>query len=380
MKIVIDSKIPFARGVAERYGEVAYIDGAAISAADVREADALIVRTRTRCHEPLLEGSKVQFIATATIGYDHIDTAYLQRAGIAWTNCPGCNARSVAQYVACTLRQLMLHGWRGMGTTPHPVGSGAPLTPFSPADFGRLTIGVVGVGHVGSAVCEAARNLGFGRILLCDPPRHERGDHLPFCSLDRIAREADVITFHTPLTAAPAAHPTFHLADAAFFASLRRRPVIINAARGEVVDTDALLQAFDHDRLAAAVIDTWEQEPHISLDLLSRSFIATPHIAGYSADGKANGTRMALQALATHFGLDTAPLAAVCPPPLPPAYDYLQASNPLGPGATLPADIAAAADLCPDLHRYDPVRDSLALKACPTHFEQLRGHYPLRRE
>ena len=221
MKLVVDSKIPFVRGVAEQLGEVAYIDGAAIGPADVKQADALVVRTRTLCNRELLEGSRVQFIATATIGFDHLDAAWLAQAGIGWTNCPGCNARSVAQYVEASLLQLAVHGcWSG-----GPLRAAtAPASGFDPAVFAGLTLGIVGVGHVGQAVEAMARRLGFGEILRCDPPRAEREGSEGFLPVEEVARRADVLTFHTPLTHAPEPHPTFHLADAALLARLKPRP------------------------------------------------------------------------------------------------------------------------------------------------------------
>ncbi len=364
MKIVIDDKIPFIRGFAERMGQTVYLPGAVISAADVRDADALIVRTRTRCNQELLEGSRVQFIATATIGYDHIDTDYLRRAGIGWTNCPGCNAASVAQYVRNSLLLLAAHGcWD----------ESRPLTaadaPVCTADldhtvFSRLTLGIVGVGHVGTEVLKMAQRLGFARILLCDPPRAEREGAEGFSSLADVAAQADIVTFHTPLTVQPVPHATFHMGDAAFFGQLRPGAVVFNTSRGEVVHTEALCQAMEQGRVRAAVIDTWENEPNISPWLLSHAFLATPHIAGYSADGKANGTRMALQAVARHFGLPDEEFALVAPPSLPEGFNYYP----------------AAAPLCEELRLYNPLRDSLALKQAPQQFEFLRGNYPLRRE
>lgn len=336
MKIVIDDKIPYVSGAVDRMGQAVYLPGAAIGPDDVRDADALIVRTRTRCDRRLLEGSRVQFVATATIGFDHLDTAWLARAGIAWANCPGCNAASVAQYVESSLILL-----RRAGLLPATGG----------------VVGVVGVGHVGSKVAAAARALGFD-VLPCDPPRHER-EGGTFYGLDELAERADVVTFHTPLTF-DGPHPTFHLADEAFFARLRRRPVVMNSGRGEAVDTQALLAALDDGRVRAAVVDTWENEPHIDRRLLDRAFIATPHVAGYSADGKATGTRMALEAVARHFGL-------------PSAFDIRP--------PRLPEGLRPAADpLDRKLQLYNPLDDTRRLKAAPESFEQLRGSYPLRRE
>lgn len=376
MRLIIDNKIPFIKGYAEKLGEAIYLPGAEITPADVREADALIVRTRTRCNRHLLEGSRVKFVATATIGYDHIDTNYLAEAGIAWTNCPGCNAASVAQYVETALLQLALHGcW-----DPHRKFTAASA-PVHPSDLDRtvfqhLTLGIVGVGHVGSQVKRMAQRLGFQHILLCDPPRAEKQSQEQgasaketqetFVPLDEIAQRADVITFHTPLTHQPTAHPTYHLAGDAFFRRIKRTAVIFNSSRGEVVDTVALKQALDEGRLKTAVIDTWENEPHIDLELLKQVFIGTPHIAGYSADGKANGTRMALQAVAQHFGFDASVFNEVAPPALPDDFTYFANDD--------------VYTFCPELRLYNPLRDSLALKLHPYAFEKQRGDYPLRRE
>lgn len=357
MKIIIDDKIPFMRGQAERLGTAVYLPGAAITADDVRDADALIVRTRTRCDEALLKGSRVKFIATATIGFDHIDTAWLAKNGIGWTNCPGCNAGSVAQYVESTLLLLARAGRVSLDAS--------------------TTLAVVGVGHVGTQVALMAKRLGLN-LLLCDPLRLqgcggvEEGSaaaggiaNAACCAtLDDVCQQADIITFHTPLTR-QGLHATFHLASADFFSRLQRRPVVINSSRGEVVDTRALLGALRGGIVREAVVDTWENEPDISRELLDRAFLATPHIAGYSADGKANGTRMSLEAVASFFGVDC--LFDVEAPAVPPTFRYYPEA---------PDDAAAN----PSLALYDPRRDSDALKADPAAFERLRGNYPLRRE
>ncbi len=358
MKLIIDDKIPFIRGEAEKLGDVIYKSGVAISAADVRDADALIVRTRTRCDRSLLEGSSVKFIATATIGYDHIDTDYCRRAGIEWANCPGCNATSVAQYVECCL--LLLAAKERMKITRNTV------------------MGIVGVGHVGTQVALMARRLGL-RLLLCDPLRLEgRGgvrtgeaaaggitDRECCATLEDICREADIVTFHTPLTTT-GLHATYHLADKSFFEALERKPVFINAGRGEVMDTNALLAALKEGLVSEAVIDTWENEPHLDLDLLERAFIATPHIAGYSADGKAKGTQMALEAVAEFFGRSLR--FDISPQSVSPDFRYFAAAP------------DGLSESYPQLALYDPRRDSFVLKAQPSDFERLRGNYPLRRE
>ena len=330
MKIVIDDKIPYIReAVAFVTDNAVYMDGSKITAADVRDADALIVRTRTRCDERLLGGSSVRFVGTATIGYDHLDTAWLDSVGICWTNCPGCNAASVAQY----LRSVLLLLARDYGVS-----------------LSDTTLGIVGCGHVGGLVRDAALSLGM-RVLVCDPPVGAPG----YVPLDVIEREADIITFHVPLVRG-GDNPTWHLADEAFFSRLARRPFVINTSRGAVVDNVALLRALDDGRVRQAVVDTWEHEPEINRDLLERVYIGTPHIAGYSADGKANADNMVMEALCRFFGV-TPP-----PPVVPPS---------------LPADFVYTGD---PLQLYNPFDDSLRLKAAPDMFEHLRGAYPLRRE
>ncbi len=338
MKIIVDDKIPYIRGQVERLAdEVVYLPGAAIAPDDVRDADALIVRTRTKCNRQLLEGSRVRFIATATIGFDHLDIDYLRQAGILWTNCPGCNATSVAQYVRNSLLLWAQH--KGI-------------------DLATLTVGIVGVGHVGTAVRQALQPLGC-RLLLNDPPRAEREGSKGFSTLQELQRQCDVITIHTPLVR-DGKYPTLHLVDDAFLHALPRCPLVVNSGRGEVVDNEALERALDEKRIAQAIIDTWEGEPALRRSLLPKVFIGTPHIAGYSADGKANATRMSLEALARWMCSDAA--FDVQPPALP--ADFV-----------LPADPWQRA-----LALYNPMDDSRCLKAHPEDFERQRGDYPLRRE
>lgn len=340
MKVIVDDKIPYIKGEIEKLAdEVVYLPGAKITAEDVRDADALIVRTRTHCDKALLEGSRVRFIATATIGFDHLDTAYLEQSGIVWTNCPGCNATSVAQYVHSTL--LLLEKEHGMKLT-------------------ESTLGIIGVGNVGTAVYEKCQSM-MGHVLLNDPPRQEREGEMSqytWSTLEQVMQQCDIITIHTPLIN-EGPHPTFHLIDNARLHRMPRRPVLINCGRGEVVNNEALEMALDDKRVSLAVIDTWEDEPRIRVSLLNKVYIGTPHIAGYSADGKANATRMSLQALAQWIGRDIK--FHIQPPRLP---------HPII--ATTPAEIA--------LQLYNPLLDSERLKASPSDFEYLRGHYPLRRE
>lgn len=338
MKVIVDNKIPFIKEAIEQIAdEVIYAPGKDFSPALVKDADALIIRTRTRCNRELLQGSKVRFIATATIGFDHIDTAFCSQAGITWTNAPGCNSASVEQYLHSSLLLLeLLEGKK----------------------LSEMTIGIVGVGNVGSKVARLSCELGM-RVLLNDLPREEKEGSASFASLQTLAQECDIISFHVPLYK-EGRFKTFHLADDAFFSSLKRRPVIINTSRGEVIETNALLKALDSGLISTPVIDVWENEPDINLTLLNKVFIGTPHIAGYSADGKANATRMSLHSLCRYFGIEAD--FDITPP---------EPGNPV---------ITAKSETEAYLQIYDPRKDCKALRANPELFEKLRGDYPLRRE
>ena len=336
MKVVIDNKIPYIREAMEALAdEVVYLPGKEVTASVVRDADALITRTRTQCNRQLLEGSKVRFIGTATIGFDHIDTEYCREAGITWSNCPGCNAGAVEQYLHSVL--LLLQQEKHV-------------------ELKDACLGIVGVGHVGSHVLSLAERLGM-RILLNDPPRADRGEE-GFVSLETLARECDIITFHTPLER-NGEYRTFHLADRAFFHSLRKKPYIINTSRGEVVETEAILEALDKGLIGGAVLDVWENEPHINLELLDKVFIGTPHIAGYSADGKANATRMVLEAFCRFFGKEM----------------NFHIAAPEQPHREYDSD-----ERVRQLQMYNPHDDCDMLRAHPELFEQLRGDYVLRKE
>ncbi|NDV65503.1 4-phosphoerythronate dehydrogenase PdxB [Bacteroides sp. 224] len=338
MKVVVDNKIPYIKEAIEAIAdEVIYAVGSEFTPELVKDADALIVRTRTQCNQHLLEGSKVQFIATATIGYDHIDTEYCKAAGIEWINAPGSNAASVGQYIESVF--LLLEQERGL-------------------KLQKCTIGIIGVGSVGSKVETVARKYGM-RVLLNDLPREDAEGKSYFSTLKEIASECNIITFHVPLNK-EGSYKTLHLADQAFFDSLTRTPVLINTSRGEVIDTEALLAAIDNRQVSQTVIDVWENEPDINPELLEKCWIGTPHIAGYSADGKANATRMALKALCAHFDKP---------------FEYK--INPPAPEETV---IKATTEAEALLHIYDPRQDSERLKTEPQLFEYFRGNYPLRRE
>lgn len=348
MKIVCDDKIPFLRGVFEPYAEVVYLPGKDTDAETVKDADAIITRTRTACGKHLLEGSGVKIIATATIGYDHIDTRWCDAHEVAWTNAPGCNSGSVMQYIVSVLCVLAER--------------------FS-LRFEDLTLGVVGVGNVGSKVVSAARALGMN-VLQCDPPRARREGPGEFVSLDEIIRKADIITCHVPLIE-NGPDKTRHLFDAGRIALLRENQILINSSRGAVIEGDALKDSLKAGALKAAVLDVWESEPQVDRELLGLLAIATPHIAGYSADGKANGTAASVQAVAKFFGL---PLEGWRPEGIPAPRQALEIGIDAA-GKTFRQVICEAV-----LHSYDVREDDRSLRKNPELFEKLRGDYPVRRE
>lgn len=348
MKIICDSHIPFLNGVLEPYADVVYLPGGRITRDDVLDADALVVRTRTRCDANLLEGTKVRFIATATIGFDHIDTGWCESNGIAWTNAPGCNSWSVQQYMGSLLANMS----QRMGF-----------------DCKQKTLGVVGVGNVGSKVARLAALLGF-RVLLCDPPRARREGSNGFVSLDEIIGNCDIITCHVPLTY-DGEDSTYHLFDAARLAAMNGSRILINTSRGEVVDCKALKQALKTRSLQAASLDVWENEPDIDKELLDALFTGTPHIAGYSADGKATGTTMCVQALGRFFDLACRDWQATdLPAPLQPLEFTIDAAD------RKPQEVLADAIL----HTYDVMQDDAELRADVSGFERLRSEYKTRRE
>jgi len=347
VKIIIDDKIPYIKGTFEPVADVIYLAGSKTTAEVAKDADAIVTRTRTICNEMLLAGSSVKFIATATIGYDHIDTDYCDSVGIKWTNAPGCNSKSVEQYIASTLMVLAERkGW----------------------NLSEKTIGVVGVGNVGSKVARICEIFGM-KVLLNDPPR-ERAEGLDkFVSLETIQNEADIITLHVPLNL-KGEDATFHLGNESFLNALKRKPVLINSCRGEVNETTAVKSALQSGHISAFVCDCWENEPELDLDLLAMTELATPHIAGYSKDGKANGTQMSVQAISEYFGLgleNWQPSGVELP------------ANPVieidGAGLSEQQIISKAI-----LHTYDIRNDDRDLRNNVEKFEQLRGDYPTRRE
>ena len=347
MKIIADDKIPFLTGVLEPFAEVVYVPGEMISNATLKDADALLVRTRTRCDEKLLKDTPVKFIGTATIGYDHIDTRWCENQGIVWINAPGCNASSVNQYIASTLFNL------------------PGQFEFSLRD---RTLGVVGVGNVGSKVVYTAEMLGM-RVYLCDPPRVRTGGACGFISKEGILRECDIITFHVPLNKA-GIDKTYHMIDSNMLHSVNPGTIIINTSRGEVAETAALKKALHEGNIAGLVLDVWEQEPDIDLELMSMCNQATPHIAGYSVDGKANGTAMVIRELSSHFDLKLED------------WEAENLSLPAEPQLTINCKGISHEEIVKTaiLHSYDVRVDDKRLRQAPAEFEKQRGEYPPRRE
>jgi len=347
MKIIIDDKIPYIRGAFEGVAEVVYLPGSKTTQEVVKDADAMVTRTRTACNEKLLAGSSVKFIATATIGYDHIDTDFCDAVGIKWMNAPGCNSKSVEQYIASTLMVLAER---------------------KNIQLWDLCIGVVGVGNVGSKVARFCNLMGM-KVLLNDPPRERAEGSVAFVSLKKVMDEADIITLHVPLNL-KGEDSTFHLGNEVFFTELKRKPILINSCRGEVINTMAVKAALKSSEISAFVCDCWENEPDPDLELLAMTEIATPHIAGYSKDGKATGTQMSVKAISQFFGLgleNWEPSGVELP------------ANPVieleGSGLSTQEIIAKVI-----LATYDIRNDDQAFRKNPEQFEQLRGDYPVRRE
>ena len=396
-RIIIDANIPYIRGAFDDVADVEYLVAKDITHDKAMNADALIVRTRTRCNAELLEGTRVKMIATATIGIDHIDTEYCDTHGILWTNAPGCNAESVAQWVSSALAV-----W---------------ANEYNCSLVGK-TIGIIGHGHVGKRVERLAQKLGM-KVLLNDPPLAlEHPDR--YVDLHTIARECDVITFHTPLTR-EGEFATYHLADEEFFEIIKKRtkqhtpppcgtspktgeeykssPLIINAARGGIINENALLSYLNsHDNLSYSppklggvvedrggnnssfyrqrlkdlrfltphssfanfAIDCWDGEPETNSELREKALIATPHIAGYSADGKYNASQQVVEAVAKALNIK------------PNTIEGLSEKKTTNKeGDELKDEL---------LNNYNILADSDALKVEPEKFEYFRSNYPVRRE
>jgi erythronate-4-phosphate dehydrogenase len=354
MRIVADENIPFVQEAFGGLGEVLPRPGRAISRAEVADAELLLVRSVTKVNAALLDGTRVRFLATATIGTDHLDEAYLRARGIAYASAPGCNANSVAEYVTAAL--LVLAETRGFRIDEH-------------------TLGIIGHGNVGKKVEQKARALGM-TCVLNDPPLARQTGDPKYRPLDEIFG-CRIITVHVPLTkTGPEA--TRHLVDNAFLDRVQAGAIIINTSRGAVVNGHALRRSLESGKAGEAVLDVWEGEPNIDTELLTDCAIATPHIAGYSFDGKVNGTRQIYEAACAFLGV--AP--AWDPSPLLPSPEVPEVRV-NGGTANDQAELLRVVSAVYDIHRDDE-----ALRAIITlsevergrHFDRLRKEYPRRRE
>ena len=354
VKIIADQNIPFVKECFEHLGEVQLVAGRDVTPAMVADADALLVRSVTQVNELLLAGSSVKFVATATIGVDHIDQDYLAAQGIGFASAPGSNANSVAEWVVAAL-----------------------LTVAEKYNFvlAGKSIGIVGVGNVGSRVEAKCRALGL-EVRLNDPPlSRETGDR-KYRPLEELY-DCDIVTFHTPLTK-EGPDKTVHLAGADFFAKLKPGAIFINSSRGGVHDTQALHRTMDQGRLQAVILDVWENEPTIDTALLERVDLASPHIAGYSYDGKIAGLIMIYEALCEHFHLIREHTCRdFLPEPLVPEIVLDQRDRSLQP--VLRSVVKQVYDIEADDRR---TRDILSTPAEQqgAFFDGLRKNYPVRRE
>lgn len=355
MLIVADENIPLLDSFFGDIGEIRRVSGRSMSNEDVRDADIVLVRSVTRVNRELLEGSRVRFVGTTTIGTDHVDLDWLEAAGIRFSAAPGCNANSVAEYV---LSVLSLHAERrGL------------------ADLSQLSVGIVGVGNVGGELAHKLERLGFD-VRLCDPPRADREEEdQEFVSLEE-AMKCDVVSLHTPLTR-EGDHPTLHMIGHRELEALGANQLLINAGRGEVIDSSALLARLDQGNAPTVALDVWEQEPRIHPELVDRVWLATPHIAGYSLEGKVQGTEMIYQALSQFLGLPVRKKAGQFLPE--PALSKISFTS----SADEDDAIRIALRAC-----YDPRPDDARLRNAMTGsveergaaFDRLRRDYPVRRE
>ncbi|VVM98112.1 Erythronate-4-phosphate dehydrogenase [Pseudomonas fluorescens] len=353
MLIVADENIPLLDAFFEGFGEIRRVPGRSIDRATVEQADVLLVRSVTNVNRSLLEGSKVRFVGTCTIGTDHLDLDYFQQAGITWSSAPGCNARGVVDYV---------------------LGSLLTLAEIEGVELDKRTYGVVGAGEVGGRLVKVLQGLGWN-VLVCDPPRQaaQGGD---FVSLEQIIERCDVISLHTPLKK-HGAESTWHLFDKKRLNQLKPGAWLINASRGPVVDNAALCEVLLQREDLQAVLDVWEGEPEVDVALADLCVLATPHIAGYSLDGKQRGTAQIYQAYCDFLGQPAqVSLSDLLPAPWLAQVTLNAASDPAW----------ALAMLCRGV--YDPRRDDADFRRSlvgsvneqRAAFDALRKNYPPRRE
>jgi len=351
MILAIDEAIPYWQQAFSGLGEIRSFSGRKVQAAEIKDADALVVRSVTRVDPALLEGSSIRFVGTATIGTDHLDEAYLKARGIHFTNAAGSNANSVAEYVSAALLVMAQRkNW----------------------NLSRKTIAIIGVGHVGSRVREKVRALGM-RELLCDPPLQESTGDQNYRFLGDVL-DADIMTFHVPLIKG-GPYPTFHMVDAALLDRLQPQQYLMNSARGAVFDCKALKEKLVRKGIDGAVLDVWEGEPRIDYSLLDLVDIGSPHIAGYSLDGKVRGTEMIVEELCRYFSIP-------CQWDSRSIYPRSAQIRP-APGTSGQDAVRSVVLQAYNIHRDDS--NLRALKSLPQEearagFDRLRNEYPLRPE
>ncbi|MDC9612465.1 4-phosphoerythronate dehydrogenase PdxB [Xenorhabdus khoisanae] len=348
MKILVDENMPYAEQLFQQLGEVQAISGRPVPEGVLEHADAFMVRSVTKVNESLLQGSSIKFVGTATAGMDHIDQQWLAQAGIGFSAAPGCNAIAVVEYVFSALMLL------------------ADQDQFQLKD---KTVGIIGVGNVGGRLADRLAALGV-KTLLCDPPRADRGDEGEFWPLEKLVKEADILTFHTPLNQS-GPYQTYHLADEKLLSALPDNRILINASRGEVVDNQALLSVLQSGKKLRVVLDVWEPEPNLSLPLLELIDIGTPHIAGYTLEGKARGTTQVFEAYCEFLGQPRkTELSELLPTP-----DFSRITLQ---GEVTQSILKRLMHLVYDVRRDDaPLRQVAGQEGA---FDQLRKHYPERRE
>jgi erythronate-4-phosphate dehydrogenase len=346
MKTVVAETVLLGREAFETLGEVVVIPDRQIGPAHLKDADALIIRSKTKVTPELLAGSAVRFVGTATAGFEHMDFQYLEKCGIGWTAAPGCNADSVADYITAVL--LTLHAKYSVGLE-------------------GKTLGIIGAGQVGSRVAKRAEALGL-RVLLNDPPRAAREGEAGFQGMETLLAESNLVTLHVPLIKEKP-WPTLKMADSRFFEQMKRGAVFINASRGKVLDSDALLRAKANGIVSHAVLDVWDPEPAIRADVLAAATIGTPHIAGHSFEGKLNGTIQAYREACRFFETlptwDSAPLLPELAVP-----ELKIDSRGKSDLEVLTEAVAAVYDIGPDCLTEEDIE----------RFDKLRANYGVRRE
>ncbi|MDD9339741.1 MAG: 4-phosphoerythronate dehydrogenase PdxB [Providencia heimbachae] len=348
MKILVDENMPYAQTLFSELGEVKAIPGRPIPTQELIDADALMVRSITKVNRSLLDNTEVKFVGTATAGFDHVDTQWLSEANIGFSSAPGCNAIAVVEYVFSALLLL------------------AERDNF---DLRDKTIGIIGVGNVGGRLFNRLSAWGV-KTVLCDPPRAAKGDKENFVPLDAVLEQADILTFHTPLNTT-GEYKTLHLMDESRLSHLREGTILINASRGEVVDNQALLGLLKQGKKLSVILDVWEPEPNLETELLDRVDIGTPHIAGYTLEGKARGTTQVYEAYCQFLGKTSqVSLSSLLPKP--------DISSITLNGKLTQQQLKRLVHLV-----YDVRRDDAALRAVatvPGEFDKLRKHYQERRE